>query len=93
MLSDVECSTRKAGSKGRCLGRSRMTLVGSTSIWFGCLMRCTNGRIRLKIKMKESCRSSLVIFFVGFASKATAAIRVKLCSACVMCEVGEGQQR
>ena len=49
VLSDVECS---------------ITLVGSTSAWFGCLMRCTNGKISLKIEADESLsRSSLVIFF------------------------------
>eukprot|EP00956_Cyclotella_meneghiniana_P024945 scaffold51058_cov50-Cyclotella_meneghiniana.AAC.1 len=45
VLSDVECSTRKAKSNGRCLGRSRMTFVGSISTWFWCLMRWTKGRI------------------------------------------------
>ena len=63
VLSDVECSTRKARSNGRCLGRSRMTFVGSISTWFWCLMRWTMGRILLKMAAKESRRSSLVVFF------------------------------
>ena len=48
-----------------------MTLVGSTSIWFGCLMRCTNGRIRLKLRQMSRVGRRWWSFFGCFYSQSS----------------------
>ena len=52
--------TLKERSKGRRFGRDLMMPLGSFSTYEVCLMRCTSGRRRWKISMKESRRSAIV---------------------------------
>ena len=59
ICSVVECSTLNAKSKGRCLGRSFMILVGSVSTCDCCRISCTSGKIRLKMITIASLMQSL----------------------------------
>ena len=59
ICSVVECSTLNARSKGRCLGRSFMILVGSVSTCDCCRISCTSGKIRLKMITIASLMQSL----------------------------------